>query len=68
MENGDKGDSLEDDAQSTLVPRHTLILDDTRVREALDEIDLLHQLRDFFLLQPSQTDPLDRDHLACVQI
>ena len=53
MEDGYKRDSLENDVKSVLVPRHALILDDTRVRKTLDEVDLPHQLRDFFLLQPS---------------
>lgn len=68
MENDYKRGSLENDAKGILVPRHTLVLDDTWVRETLDEVDLPHQLRDFILSQPSQTDPLDRDHLARVQI
>ena len=68
MEDGYKRDSLENDVKSVLVPRHALILDDTRVRKTLDEVDLFHQLRDLSFPQPGKVNPLDCDHLARTQI
>jgi hypothetical protein len=47
---------------------HAFILDDTRVRHALDQINLSHQLSDLLFLETFKSDPLDSYHLARVQI
>jgi hypothetical protein len=59
---------LEDDTKRILIPGHSLILDDTRVRQSFDQIDFPHELSDLFLLQSLQPNPLHRNHLTRVQV
>ena len=59
---------LEDDTQRILIPGHSLVLDDTWVGQPFNQIDLPHELRNLFLLQSLQPNPLHCDHLARVQV
>lgn len=59
---------LEDDTKCIVIPGHSLVLDDTRVRQPFDQIDLPHELRDLFLLQSLQPDSFHCDHLTRVQV
>jgi hypothetical protein len=62
------GHVLENDTKCILIPGHPLVLDDTRVRQPFDQIDLPRELRDLFLLQSLQPNPLHRNHLTRVQV
>ena len=63
-----RGNALEYDAQRILVPSHPFILDDTRVRQPFDEVDLPHKLRDFLLLESFKPDPFHSYHLPGIQV
>ena len=60
--------ALKYDAQRILVPSHPFILDDTWVRQPLDEVDLPHQLRNFLLLESFKPDPFHGYHLPGIQV
>ena len=51
-----------------LIPGHPFILDDARMRQPLDEVDLLHKLRNFLLLESFKPGPSHSFHLPGVQV
>ena len=55
-------------SQRVLVPGHSFILDDTRVRQPPDEIELSYKSRNDLLLEPFKPDPFHSYHLSCVQV
>lgn len=59
--------SLEDDVEIVLRPHHTFILDNSRVREFLQEGDFVAELANLILCAPFEGDPFDRDDLAVIQ-
>src|ERR1700730_17762658 len=59
---------LKDNAQRVLIPCHTLIFNNTRVRQPLNKIDLPHQLGHFFLLQAFKANAFNSKHLATVHV
>lgn len=59
--------SLEDDVEVVLRAHHTFILDNGRVREFLQEGDLVAELADLVLCAPFKGNPFDRDDLAIIQ-
>ena len=61
-------DALKHDAQRILVPGHHFILDETEMRQPLDEVDLPHRLRNFLLQEAFKPDPLQKDHLPGVPV
>jgi hypothetical protein len=60
--------ALKYDAECILVPGHSFILDDTGMRQPLDEIDLPHKLGNFLLLEPIKPEPFHSYHLPGIQV
>jgi len=63
-----RGDALEDDVEEVLGPNGALVPDDTRVREAAQELDLAAQLLDLVLRLALEQDALDGDDLAVAEV
>jgi hypothetical protein len=61
-------DSLEDDVERVVVAAKAKILDDTGMVQASTQFNLAHELLDFIFLHALQSDALDGDHLASVEV